>query len=184
MSTNIGRNKEEQDRINAMLDFMGNYIGHGIVYELFKRDFFIKPASINHHGKYEGALFDHSLEVGKALVDMTEKLGLEWQLERSPYIVGMFHDLCKLDNYVKTENEAWEYNNASLLPGHGEKSVIIAQRLLHGELTDEEIYCIRWHMGAFDVKENWNSYGRACTQYPNVLYTHTADMVAARIKGV
>ena len=44
--------------------------------------------------------------------------------------------------------------------------------------------CIRWHMGAFDDKENWNSYGRACTAYPNVLYTHTADMIAARILGV
>ena len=39
-------------------------------------------------------------------------------------------------------------------------------------------------MGAFDEKENWNSYGRACTQFPNVLYTHTADMIAARILGV
>ena len=52
------------------------------------------------------------------------------------------------------------------------------------ELTQEEIFCIRWHMGAFDDKENWNSYGRACTVYPNVLYTHTADMIAARIEGV
>ena len=45
-------------------------------------------------------------------------------------------------------------------------------------------YCIRWHMGAFDDKENWNSYGRAVTNFPNVLYTHTADMIAARILGV
>jgi len=66
--------------------------------------------------------------------------------------------------------------------GHGEKSVIILQQNI--QLTDEEMYCIRWHMGAFDDKENWNSYGRACTVYPNVLYTHTADMVAARILGV
>lgn len=51
-------------------------------------------------------------------------------------------------------------------------------------ITDEELYCIRWHMGAFDDKENWNSYGRAVTNFPNVLYTHTADMVAARILGV
>ena len=52
------------------------------------------------------------------------------------------------------------------------------------KLTLEEIFCIRWHMGAFDSKENWNSYGAACTEYPNVLYTHTADMIAARIIGV
>ena len=51
-------------------------------------------------------------------------------------------------------------------------------------LTEEEMLCIRWHMGAFDDKENWNSYGRAVTNFPNVLYTHTADMIAARILGV
>lgn len=182
MIIKIGRTKEEQSRIDKMVDFMGEYVTEEIVIELFNDGFFVKPASIHHHGQYDGALFDHSFEVAKALVEMTEKLGLEWKLERSPYIVGMFHDLCKLDNYVKSKcDEAWEYNNATLLPGHGEKSVIIAQRLM--QLTDEELYCIRWHMGAFDSKENWNSYGRACTVFPNVLYTHTADMVAARIKG-
>ena len=46
----------------------------------------------------------------------------------------------------------------------------------------EELSCIRWHMGAFDDKENWNYYGAAIENYPNVLFTHTADMIAARIK--
>lgn len=127
----------------------------------------------------------------KALLSFTERLELKWQLERSPYIVGMFHDLCKVDNYTCTkkpalppllEGDSWEYNNATLLPGHGDKSVMMLQQ--HIQLTDEELYCIRWHMGAFDDKENWNSYGRAVTNFPNVLYTHTADMVAARILGV
>lgn len=183
LTMNIGRNPEEQERIDKLVDLMGIHLTSEIICNLFNRDFFIKPASIHHHGQYDGALFDHSYEVTKALVDMTRKLGLTWKLDRSPYIVGMFHDLCKLDNYVKSSgDESWEYNNATLLPGHGEKSVIYAQELM--KLTDEEIFCIRWHMGAFDSKENWNSYGRACTQFPNVLYTHTADMIAARIKGV
>ena len=183
MSMNIGSNAEEQKRIDTMIEFMGEYITSDMVWELKQRGFFIAPASINHHGQYEGALFDHSYEVAKALVNMTEKLGLKWENERSPYIVGMFHDLCKMDNYIKTDSEEWQYNNATLLPGHGEKSVIIALKLL-GDLTDEELYCIRWHMGAFDNKENWNSYGLSCTKYPNVLYTHTADMIAARIVGI
>ena len=37
---------------------------------------------------------------------------------------------------------------------------------------------------AYDEKENWNILGRAIEQYPNVLYTHTADMIASRIKGI
>lgn len=156
MSMNIGSTPEEQKRIDTLIDFMGDYLTSDIVWRLKQMGFFIVPASIHHHGKYEGALFDHSYEVTKALVNFTEKLGLEWQNERSPYIVGMFHDLCKTDNYVKTCDEAWEYNNAVLLPGHGEKSVMMAMGLL-GTLTDEEILCIRWHMGAFDDKGNWNS---------------------------
>ena len=183
MTMNIGSTAEEQKRIDTLIEFMGEHISPEIVWELKQRGFFIAPASINHHGQYEGALFDHSYEVAKALVNMTEKLGLKWENERSPYLVGMFHDLCKMDNYVKNDNEEWQYNTATLLPGHGEKSVIIALTML-GNLTDEELYCIRWHMGAFDTNENWNRYGRACTNYPNVLYTHTADMVAARIVGI
>ena len=184
MTMNIGSTAEEQKRIDTLIEFMGEHINSEIVWELKLRGFFIAPASINHHGQYEGALFDHSYEVAKALVNMTEKLGLKWENERSPYIVGMFHDLCKMDNYIKDGfTEEWQYNNATLLPGHGEKSVIIALTLL-GNLTDEELYCIRWHMGAFDNEKNWNSYGRSCTAYPNVLYTHTADMIAARIVGI
>lgn len=183
MAMNIGSTAEEQKRIDTLIEFMGEHISPDIVWELKQRGFFIAPASIKHHGQYEGALFDHSYEVAKALVNMTEKLGLKWENERSPYLVGMFHDLCKMDNYVKNDNGEWQYNDATLLPGHGEKSVIIALTML-GNLTDEELYCIRWHMGAFDTNENWNRYGRACTNYPNVLYTHTADMIAARIVGI
>ena len=44
--------------------------------------------------------------------------------------------------------------------------------------------CIRWHMGAYDDEKNWNILGRAIEEYPNVLYTHTADMIASRVKGI
>ena len=84
MSMNIGSTPEEQKRIDILIDFMGGYINSEIVWRLKQMGFFIVPASIHHHGKYEGALFDHSYEVAKALVNFTEKLGLEWQSERSP----------------------------------------------------------------------------------------------------
>lgn len=44
--------------------------------------------------------------------------------------------------------------------------------------------CIRWHMGAFDERENWKYYSAAVKKYPNVLYTHVADMTASQIIGV
>ena len=97
----------------------------------------------------------------------------------------MFHDLCKIDSYKKVTDlgAIWfTYNDNTLLPGHGEKSVqLLAQ---HIQLTEEELLCIRWHMGAFDAKENWQYYDRAIRKYPNVLWTHTADMIASKIVGV
>jgi len=158
----------------------------GIQRKLDNMGFFEAPASVSHHGNRTGGLFDHSFCVTRCLLDLTARLELKWERERSPYVVGMLHDLCKCDNYRMPDGvkdpEAWEYNNASILPGHGEKSVIMAFEILN--LTKEEIICIRWHMGAFDDKENWNRYGQAITQFPNVLYTHTADMMAARIFGI
>jgi len=61
---------------------------------------------------------------------------------------------------------------------------VILANLYGVHLTEEEVLCIRWHMGAFDEKENWNAYGKAIEKYPNVLWTHTADMVASKIEGV
>lgn len=146
--------------------------------------FFTAPASTKYHGAYEGGLFDHSLQTAKELVDLTQKLGLEWERPESPYIVGLFHDLCKCDNYVwDIESDSYKYNPDIIIPGHGEKSVIVTQKLI--DLTDEEIACIRWHMGAYEKDPKmWEYYGKAIEQYPNVLYTHTADMIASKIRGI
>lgn len=175
----------KKERIEKYKKFMPENL-HGYIEKLDEIGFFNMPASIGHHGNYEGGLFDHSLEVTKALVEMTEKLGLKWERDDSPYIVGMFHDLCKIDNYKKVfdlSGEIWRYNKDCFLDGHGEKSVIFLQQMM--PLTAEEISCIRWHMGAFETdSKKWEYYGRAIEQYPNVLYTHTADMIASRIKGV
>lgn len=50
----------------------------------------------------------------------------------------------------------------------GQAQIDILGKLFR-DATDEELYCIRCHMGAFDNKENWNSYGWAVTNFPNVL---------------
>ena len=153
---------------------------------LMEEGFCTAPASTKYHGNYPGGLYDHSLEVTRALFDLTQKLDLKWKRYTSPIIVGMFHDLCKLDSYNAQEDEngnvTYSYRNDQLLTGHGDKSIILLQRFAN--LTEEEMLCIRWHMGAFDEKDNWNYYARAIEKYPNVLYTHTADMIASRIKGI
>lgn len=142
--------------------------------------FFEAPAAISHHGNCQGGLYAHSYAVTASLLFLTERLGLKWEKERSPYIVGMFHDLCKLDDYKQVDG-VWQRDEKAR-PGHGEKSVLMAT--LHMELTEEEMLCIRWHMGAFDDKANWNGYTEAVKRCPNVLYTHTADMIASQVMGV
>ncbi len=166
--------------------------------------FFTAPASTKYHGNYEGGLFDHSFAVAKFLVQLTEDNHLTWKNPRSPYIVGMFHDLCKIDQYIpqyemREELEqsplndpklmklvktlcGYEYNPDTLLKGHGDKSIMLLSQFY--TLTDEEIMCIRYHMGAFTDKSEWNDYTRAVSQYPNVLWTHQADMLASHVAGV
>ena len=147
---------------------------------LISEGFFTAPASTKYHGNYEGGLYDHSKTVMDSLVDLTKHNNLKWQDDRSPYIVGMFHDLCKIDNYIN-EGDSYRYNTETLLKGHGEKSVMLLSQFM--QLTPEEVLCIRYHMGAFTDKEEWNDYGRAIETYPNVLWTHHADMIASRVFG-
>ncbi len=178
--------KNKMDRIKEYQDFMRSRSARNMVLsvDLDKFGFFTAPASTKYHGAYEGGLFDHSLEVAKQLVNLTDKLGLEWTSPNSPIVVGLFHDLCKCDSYVwDIETNSYKYNPEIILPGHGEKSVIMLQKLI--PLTDEEIACIRWHMGAYEKDPKmWEYYNRAIENYPNVLYTHTADMIASKIIGV
>ena len=159
--------------------------------------FFTAPASTKYHGAYEGGLFDHSCNVCTVLEDLTNKLQLQWKRNVSPFIVGMFHDLCKCDQYnlVKDNPEIvyqgengnvictpanyhYEYNTNTLLKGHGAKSVMILSQFIH--LTEEELLCIRYHMGPYE-KEEWAEYDAAIRKYGTVLFTHTADMVASKL---
>lgn len=168
-------------RISQFKDFMGDLATDELIDFLVSNGFFTAPASTKYHGAYEGGLFDHSLTVGRELVNLTERLGLLWQKQRSPYIVGMFHDICKMDNY-KSDEGGYYYNNDCLLKGHGDKSVMVLSQLF--KLTEEEIACIRYHMGAYTDEKQWADYNRAIEHYSNVLFTHTADMIAAKIINV
>lgn len=156
------------------------------IQKLDEMGFFTAPASTKFHGDYEGGLFDHSLEVTNALIHLTERLNLNWERGISPIMVGMFHDLCKCDQYEVISHPCdpdvrYGRNDKVLLKGHGEKSVMLLSQFYN--LTEEEILCIRYHMGAYETDE-WNEYDRAIRKYPNVLFTHTADMIASKISGV
>lgn len=171
--------RKEKDRIADFRELMGDFIPEKFTNWLIEHGFFSAPASTKYHGNYSGGLYDHSERVAKALLYFTDKLNLEWKSEFSPLIVGMFHDLCKIDTYKGVESLGWQYVTDTVLTGHGDKSIMLLAS--HMQLTEEEVMCIRYHMGAFSEKEEWDRYGKAIELYPNVLFTHTADMVASHI---
>ena len=179
---------EENDNLVIKNQKLMEYLKNG--------GFFTAPASTKYHGAYEGGLYDHCRCVFDRLNNLTHGNNLVWQRDESPFIIGMFHDLCKCDQYIKTDGDRlkgsdtivygsglyhYEYNTNTLLKGHGSKSVMILSQFIN--LTEEEMLCIRYHMGAYE-KEEWAEFDQAIRKYPNVLWTHMADMLASKVDDI
>ncbi len=146
--------------------------------------FFEAPASSKYHGDYPGGLYEHSLFVYRRLNSITKNMNLKWERPESPFIIGVFHDICKCDQYRMIDDPNgyhYEHANNLLLSGHGAKSVMLLSTQM--QLTEEEMLCIRYHMGAYE-KDDWAGYDAAIRKYPNTLWTHTADMLASKVDGV
>ncbi len=182
---------EEKDKMIAsfkvMCDIGGFNIEDRFLNWLDRSGFFDAPASTKYHGNYPGGLYDHSSAVYLRLKKLTEDNRLTWQRPESPFIIGMFHDLCKIDQYVEKkpgldleyeDAPVYEYNTDTVLKGHGAKSVMLLSQFV--TLTEEEILCIRYHMGAYE-KEEWAEFDLAIRRYENVLWTHQADMLASKV---
>lgn len=166
--------------ISDMSDVGAGSIALSAADTLTEWGFFNMPASTRYHGTREGDLFLHSKNVARELQRITKACGIEWSNPRSPILIGYFHDLCKCDSYVRKEG-GWDYRNDQLLQGHGEKSVMLASTLC--KLTEEEMLCIRYHMGAYKT-DDWDGFDRAIKKYETVLWTHTADMLASKVGGI
>ena len=154
-------------------------------------DFFVAPASTKYHSAYEGGLCQHSINVYECLKAYCERervvneYGLKFS-DESIAIVGLLHDLCKVNIYetsfrnAKNDQGVWEkvpyYSFNDTLPyGHGEKSVYIISGFMR--LSREEAFAIRWHMG-FSGEENKNTIGNALEMFPLALAVNIADMEA------
>ena len=127
------------------------------------------------------------------LKNITERMGLIWQRPESPLIIGFLHDICKTEMYKIVPNDSEngysiEFSKENTFPGHGEASTLLLQQYMLETgiiaLTEEELFCIRYHMGAFTDKSEWEYYTKAVKKYPNVLWTHVADMIASQIKDI
>ena len=171
----------EREGIEELIDFLEN-----------KSDFFVAPASTKFHGNFRGGLAVHSLNVLHRLNKKRIEFKLSDVSETNVIIAALLHDLCKTNVYNKV---TWSFKDSSgywcdyktyqfndeLPLGHGEKSVIMAQRYI--KLEPCELYMIRWHMGAFEEGDNRQLYS-AMDKIPCITAMMSADMEASTFLDV
>jgi len=162
-------------------------------------DFFTAPASTKYHLNEEGGLLKHSLNVCYELFsemqpkDVLDGFVVSDEGVDKIIIVSLLHDICKANYYtVKTKNvknkdgkwvkEPYYTVDDQFPVGHGEKSVILIQKFI--KLTDEEIMAIRWHMGGFEPKDNYQYISNAFGKCKLALQLHIADLKATYLDEV
>ncbi len=179
MFINLVKENVHREGVDSLLDWLN------------KTNFFHDPASTKFHSNYEGGLCQHSLNVYARLIKLLQnEYGDSWQEKcsmESAVLIGLFHDICKVDTYVVSmrnvkENGTWVqkpyYASQDNLPfGHGEKSVYILNSFV--KLTREEAMCINWHMGEYDLRAKaGQSLSNIYYKYPLAFLTHIADNMA------
>lgn len=168
-------------------------------------DFFEAPASTNFHSNFKGGLAMHSIQVYKNLRKilntdwMREMLGISAD-EETIAVVALLHDVCKVNNYIYKEKArkykddtlkndkgypgvwldlpGYEINKENKLPGHGELSVFLIQQYM--ELTLEECFAIRYHMGLYEGESKMREISDVFTNYPLAFALNLADDMASK----
>ena len=168
-----------------------------VIEYLNNSDFFTAPASTKYHSSFEGGLAEHSFAVYVALKEKVSYMYGDWLSKDTIIITALLHDICKINFYKKekknvkkgtkindwgkevanwVEEEVWTVDDSEPM-GHGEKSLWILSKMI--ELTDQEAYLIRYHMGFTEPKENYMHLNNALNKYPEIILLHTADLEAS-----
>ena len=157
---------------------------------LEKYDFFTAPASTRFHSAFEGGLCRHSVLVYERLRvlfanEFCKGKELTSEQEETIAVVGLLHDLCKVQFYdVEMRNKKidgqWQsvptyVVNDKMPYGHGEKSVYLIKSFMG--LTTDEAMAIRWHMGYTEA--DTLSFNNAIDRYPMIWALHSADTQAS-----
>lgn len=168
-------------------------------------DFYQAPSSTSFHLNEDGGLCLHSINVfntackiyehiaqpaiNEKISQFTEEISME-----NIAIACLFHDICKVKIYHKTERWKKDANNRWMsypgyeikdeFPfGHGEKSCLMLSWYMR--LKPEEMLAIRWHMGMFDVAENGSNqrhaFFAATDKHPLVSIVLSADFLSSKL---
>lgn len=154
-------------------------------------EFLSDPASRQYHGNYQGGLFEHSIGVYAAALEVSRVTDLGVKSENVDAIACIFHDLCKVGLYKKYTKKdgsiSYDYVKDFESIQHGPESLkrllnIIIDNNLPYRISDAWQQAIAFHMASFDVGQDERmKYTQACRNHPEVLLLHTADMIESTI---
>ena len=149
-------------------------------------DFFEAPASTKYHDNFKGGLCYHSLKVYGNLVKLDKEYNLQFD-KNSMIIMGLLHDICKINCYVKDKKNVkvggnwitvdyWSFKDEYPI-GHGQKSVIML--LEKGfNLTDLELKSIIGHMNGYDKSDMFDA-SNIFNLDSKTIWLHVADFIAS-----
>lgn len=96
----INKNRQTFLELLSQINIAGADID-GLKAFLLDSDFFSAPASTVYHNNFEGGLCQHSLNVYNILVDLTNKYAFGKYDANSLLVVGLLHDISKVNFYEK-----------------------------------------------------------------------------------
>lgn len=202
----IKENKESFLALLNTIDRPGANI-QKLIEKLESSDFFTAPASTKYHSSYEGGLCDHSLCVYYNLNSLVKNKGLEDIIPaQSIVIVGLLHDISKMNTYVKgvrnkkeyskfgskhdelgnfdwVSEAAWqkkEEKDLFIFGNHEETSAYMIRKYIPLTL-EEEVAIINHHGGMGYDSCQGGIASKVLAKYPLAVLLHLADMLATYI---
>lgn len=136
------------------------------------------PAAKGHHHAYDGGLRTHTLEMIRYALKAAESF--DWVDTDVVIGAGLWHDYCKIFEYVKVNEEEWDYNrDFGRKIGHiSGGAAEFLHRARNGGVNegtiDKIVHCILSHHGP--IKE-WGS--PVAPQTIEAMLLHQADMLSA-----
>lgn len=162
----------ERDGINELIDVLDEW------------NFYTAPASSNHHCNYLGGLVEHSLNVLRYALDISDVMGL--QCIDSVVLCALLHDVGKAHNYYvpnylasgyQSEKKPFKVNPELRNKDHALRGVLMVTPYI--KLTPDELDAVLFHMGFYERSsaDYWKNPS------PLAMCIHYADMMATKFEN-
>ena len=178
--------KVTEENIEKYRHLVGRFpalVSDEVISYLREINYFTAPSSFKIHGAWIGGNFDHSVKVTELLLAYTAEEKLKWDREESPYIIGLFHDMCKCDERgFKEKNGKVKVISLEAVDNrHSEKSIeLIEDHII--KMTVEEKLCVYYHMGEYGGDYDYQVLmAKMMEKNPNIGFVQKADTVAAKM---